>query len=94
LRITTALTVAGWVIDIGTQPNSSQVIEEFAKGVVDGKYQVIQKREAGDRREVKMVQSYKGNLVVDRPIPEVILNQARHAERPGRDEFTYSRYIV
>ncbi|KAF2503095.1 hypothetical protein BU16DRAFT_521716 [Lophium mytilinum] len=43
-------------------------------------------------KTVKEVQLFKGNLVLDCPIPPRLLNQVNHAAPPERDEFTHMRY--
>jgi chitin synthase len=43
-------------------------------------------------KTVKEVQLFKGNLVLDCPIPPRLLNQVDHAQPPERDEFTHMRY--
>ncbi|UPX20092.1 chitin synthase I [Ascochyta rabiei] len=43
-------------------------------------------------KTVKEVQLFKGNLVLDCPIPPRLLNQVPHAQPPERDEFTHMRY--
>ena len=43
-------------------------------------------------KTVKEVQLFKGNLVLDCPVPPKILSQIQHAEPPARDEFTHMRY--
>ncbi|KAF1976781.1 hypothetical protein BU23DRAFT_501246 [Bimuria novae-zelandiae CBS 107.79] len=43
-------------------------------------------------KTVKEVQLFKGNLVLDCPIPPRLLNQVQHAQPPERDEFTHMRY--
>lgn len=43
-------------------------------------------------KTVKEVQLFNGNLVLDCPIPPVLLNQVNHAAPPERDEFTHMRY--
>ncbi|KAF2753374.1 hypothetical protein EJ05DRAFT_445134 [Pseudovirgaria hyperparasitica] len=43
-------------------------------------------------KTVKEVQLFKGNLVLDCPIPPRLLNQVEHAQPPERDEFTHMRY--
>jgi chitin synthase len=42
-------------------------------------------------KTVKEVQLFKGNLVLDCPIPPRLLNQVPHAQPPERDEFTHMR---
>lgn len=43
-------------------------------------------------KTVKEIQLFKGNLVLDCPIPPRLLNQVPHAQPPERDEFTHMRY--
>ncbi|KAF2871592.1 chitin synthase-domain-containing protein [Massariosphaeria phaeospora] len=43
-------------------------------------------------KTVKEVQLFKGNLVLDCPVPPRLLNQVPHAQPPERDEFTHMRY--
>ena len=43
-------------------------------------------------KTVKEVQLFNGNLVLDCPVPPVLLNQIPHAQPPERDEFTHMRY--
>jgi chitin synthase len=43
-------------------------------------------------KTVKEVQLFKGNLVLDCPIPPKLLNMVPHADPPERDEFTHMRY--
>ncbi|ORY03061.1 chitin synthase-domain-containing protein [Clohesyomyces aquaticus] len=45
-------------------------------------------------KTVKEVQLFKGNLVLDCPIPPRLLNQVPHAQPPERDEFTHMRYTA
>jgi hypothetical protein len=43
---------------------------------------------------VKEVDLFKGNLVLDCPVSERILNKVPHAAPPGRDEFSHVRYTA
>jgi chitin synthase len=43
-------------------------------------------------KTVKEVQLFQGNLVLDCPVPPVLLNEIPHAQPPERDEFTHMRY--
>ncbi|GAM43193.1 chitin synthase [Talaromyces pinophilus] len=43
-------------------------------------------------KTVKEVQLFRGNLVLDCPVPPKLLNQVPHAQPPERDEFTHMRY--
>ena len=43
-------------------------------------------------KTVKEVQLFNGNLVLDCPVPPMLLNQVPHAQPPERDEFTHMRY--
>ncbi|ERF69764.1 hypothetical protein EPUS_07590 [Endocarpon pusillum Z07020] len=45
-------------------------------------------------RQVRPIELFRGNLVVDHPVPEAILKQVPHAEPPMRDEFTHFRYTA
>ncbi|KAH7219453.1 hypothetical protein DER44DRAFT_761006 [Fusarium oxysporum] len=38
------------------------------------------------------IQRFRGNVVVDLPVPDRILNLVPHSSPPGRDEFTHSRF--
>ena len=43
-------------------------------------------------KTVKPVKLFRGNLILDCPVPERILNKVKHAAPPERDEFTHARY--
>ncbi|CAI6244364.1 unnamed protein product [Periconia digitata] len=43
-------------------------------------------------KTVKKVALFRGNYVLDCPIPPRLLNQVNHAQPPERDEFTHMRY--
>lgn len=43
-------------------------------------------------KTVKEIQLFRGNLVLDCPIPPRLLNQVPHVAPPERDEFTHMRY--
>ncbi|KFY28642.1 hypothetical protein V493_02825 [Pseudogymnoascus sp. VKM F-4281 (FW-2241)] len=45
-------------------------------------------------KTVKEVQLFEGNLVLDCPIPPILLNKIPHAPPPERDEFTHMRYTA
>lgn len=45
-------------------------------------------------KTVKEVQLFEGNLVLDCPIPPILLNKVPHAPPPERDEFTHMRYTA
>jgi chitin synthase len=45
-------------------------------------------------KTVKEVQLFEGNLVLDCPIPPILLNKVPHAPAPERDEFTHMRYTA
>ncbi|ENH61731.1 Chitin synthase A [Fusarium oxysporum f. sp. cubense race 1] len=38
------------------------------------------------------IQRFRGNVVIDLPVPDRILNLVPHSSPPGRDEFTHSRF--
>ena len=43
-------------------------------------------------KTVKPVKLFHGNLILDCPVPERILNKVKHTAPPERDEFTHVRY--
>lgn len=45
-------------------------------------------------KTVKEVQLFNGNLVLDCPVPPLLLNRVPHAPAPERDEFTHTRYTA
>jgi len=45
-------------------------------------------------KTVKEVQLFKGNLVLDCPVPPRLLNQIDHVQPPERDEYTHMRYTA
>jgi chitin synthase len=62
--------------------------------VGEAKEPLLEENEGGLKRwkTVKEVQLFDGNLVLDCPVPPMLLDRVPHAPAPERDEFTHMRY--